>query len=72
MKSTWDEIEEEIKGFDTEYYDADENADVLERYNIERLPVYIFLDKNGNEIERLNGVQNKDDIVELVNKTLEK
>lgn len=72
MKPVWEDIEEEIPGFKTEYYDADESPDVLKKYNVKDIPVFIFLDKDGQEILRLQGVQNKDDLVKLVKENLDK
>ena len=72
MKSIWDEIEEKILDFDTEYFDADEHQDVFNEYEIETIPAFVFLDDSGNEFERLKGVQNKDEILEIIEENLEK
>lgn len=72
MKSIWDEIEEEIFDFDTESFDADEHYDDFKKYDIEKIPVYIFMDDNGSEVARLEGPQNKEDIVELLDEHINK
>ncbi len=72
MKSIWEIIEEEIPELVAEYYDADESPEVLKKYNVTDIPVFIFLNKNGEEILRLNGVQNKEELVQAVNENLYK
>ncbi len=72
MKPMWVEIEEGIPELKTEYYDADENPKILKEYNIKDIPVFIFLDKEGKEFLRLNGVQNKEEIIKIVKENLDK
>ena len=43
MKPIWEEIEEEIPELKTEYYDADDDSEVLKQYNVQDVPVFIFL-----------------------------
>jgi len=72
MNSIWEEIETNMPKLETEYYDADEHPEVLEKYKVGEIPVFIFLDKEGGEIIRLNGAQNKDELVRLINEHTEK
>lgn len=72
MKPMWQEIESEIAGLETIYYDADENSDKLKEYGVTDIPVFIFLDRNGVEILRLEGVQNKDELIKVIKENLEK
>jgi len=72
MKPMWAEIEAATPELQTEYYDADENSEVLEKYGVEDIPVFIFLDKEGKEIMRLKGAQNKDFLMEKVREYLDK
>lgn len=70
MKPMWQEIEEEIPELQTEYYDADENPELLKEYEIKNIPVFIFLDKENKEILRLKGVQNKEDLIKIVKENI--
>jgi len=72
MKPMWAEIEEEIPELVTEYYEADDNPDLLKEYNAENVPVFIFLDKEGKEFLRLQGVQNKEELIKTVKENLDK
>ena len=72
MKPMWQEIEESTPELKTEYYDADENPEILEKYQVKDIPVFIFLDKNDKEFLRLQGVQNKEDLINSVEENLEK
>ena len=69
MKPRWKEIEMENPWLETEYYDFDENKDVVRKYNISNiLPVFVFLDKDGNEFLRKEGEMEKEEIIEILNK----
>jgi len=72
MRPMWQEIEEEISGFESEYYDADMNPDKLKEYNVNDIPVFVFLDKEGKEFLRLEGAQNKEELVKIVKENLDK
>lgn len=62
MKPRWAEIEKELDWLSTEYYDFDTDREIVEKYKIESgvLPVFIFLNKAGEEILRLNGEVEKE------------
>ncbi len=66
MKPMWADIEKSMPELKTEYFDADENPKMLEKYGIKDIPVFIFFDKNNQEFERLKGVQNKEDLMKIV------
>lgn len=72
MKPMWQAIEAEIPELVTEYYDADEQSEMLEKYEVKDIPVFIFLDKEGNEFLRLQGIQNKEDLIQTVKDNLDK
>lgn len=72
MRPMWEEIEADLPELQTEYYDADENPELMEKYKIETLPTFIFLDKDDAEIERLVGAQNKEDLMKLVKENMVK
>ena len=72
MRPMWQEIEEEISGFESEYFDVDENPELLKKYEITNAPTFIFLDKSGIEFLRLKGPQNKKDLINIVKENLNK
>lgn len=72
MKPMWQAIEAELPELKTEYYDADEHPEILEKYGIKDVPVFIFLDKNEKEFLRLQGIQNKEDLLQTVRDNLDK
>jgi thioredoxin 1 len=72
MRPMWEEIEKLIPDLNTEYFEADENPEVLKKYNVKDIPVFIFLDKNGEEFLRLEGMQEKNELIELVKEHLDK
>lgn len=72
MRPMWEEIESQIPELKTKYYDADEQPEALKEYNIKDVPVFIFLDKDNNEILRLEGAQNKEELIKLVKDNLDR
>lgn len=72
MKPMWGRIEATMPELETEYFDADESPEKLEELNIKNIPVFIFQDKDGNEIERLQGLQNEEELIKKVKEHLDK
>lgn len=73
MKPRWKEIETENPWLETEYYDFDQDKEMVEKYQIINvLPVCVFLDKSGNEFLRFNGEINKAKLIEIINQNKNK
>ena len=53
MGPRWQEIEAELPWLQAEYYDFDRNKEQMGRFNAvsDKLPVFIFIDKEDREIE---------------------
>jgi thioredoxin-related protein len=70
MRPRWQEIEDENLWLETEYYDYDKDKEMIEKYAIEggKLPVFVFLDKKGVELERISGEPSKKRLLELIEK----
>ena len=74
MKPRWEKIEEELEWLETEYLDYDQDGEKVEEYGLKegKLPVFIFLDKNGEEFMRLQGEHPKDELIELCKENKDK
>ena len=73
MKPRWKEIEAENSALITEYYDFDQDKEMVEKYNITNiLPTFVFLDKQGVEFLRLNGEIDKTKLIEIIHKNFDK
>ncbi|NCU30542.1 thioredoxin [Candidatus Saccharibacteria bacterium] len=73
MKPRWAEIEAENPWLETEMHDFDVDKEAVEQYGItDQLPVFVFLDKDSNEILRLQGEVEKAKLVELINEHKDK
>lgn len=70
MRPRWKEIEAENPWLQTEYYDFDTDTKQIKKYNLEKqkLPTFIFLDKNNNEIMRLSGEVEKNELIQTITK----
>ena len=68
MGPRWKKIEKENPWLDTIYFDYDSNPDVVNKYDLEdgKLPAFIFLDKEENEIDRVFGEIREKKILELI------
>lgn len=73
MKPRWQEIEKENPWLETKYYELDDNLEIAKKYGIEKeIPVFVFLDKNDQEILRLNGEQSKKHLLRVINENRDK
>ncbi len=67
MKPRWAEIEKENYWLKNEYYDFDQNKEMIEKYKItQNLPVFVFLDKKENEFLRISGEVSKKKLLEII------
>jgi len=68
MRSRWLEAKLETQ-ISMEYYDFDQNPPIVNLYNLHatNLPACIFLDDQGKERFRLNGIIDKQRIIEIIN-----
>ncbi len=68
MRPVWKRIEAENIWLVTEYYDVDEEKDLVAQHKVDRnlLPVSIFLDKDGNELLRLTGEVPRERILQAI------
>lgn len=57
MRPVWKNLEKKYEWLKTEYYEFDDSKEIVERYGLDKgvIPVFIFLDTAGNELERFQG-----------------
>lgn len=70
MKPIWKKIEKDITDLKTIYYDYDENQEEIKTLNIDikKMPTFIFLDEENQELERVTGEVTEKKLIELINK----
>lgn len=68
MRPRWKEIEQELPWLKTEYYDYDKDKELVEKYDIDRgkLPVFVFLNKKSEEILRKTGEPSKKELMAII------
>jgi len=67
MKPRWQKIEQELTWLETEYYDYDQDKEMVEKYNIGKdIPVFVFLDREEQEFERMKGEIDKKDLIKFL------
>jgi len=71
MRPIWEDIEKEIEGFESKYFDIDSDLGI-EKFNITTVPSFLFFDNSGKEFLRLEGLQNRDDLIDIIKKNLNK
>lgn len=63
MKKVWNKIISDYKDLDITNLDYDMDNLEVSKYNAGKiLPIVIFLDKNGNELERLIGEKSEEEL----------
>lgn len=67
MKSVWEEIEKEYPDIEIKEYDADDDAEVHRRFAVKDIPTVILMDDDQNEIARLEGAKEKDELIRAIN-----
>jgi len=72
MKPRFAEIEKELDWLETEYFDVDQEEELVEKYLITDYPCFIFLDKDGEEIHREYGEIEKNELIKIINKYKER
>ena len=70
MRPRWLKIEEENPWLETEYHDVDTDTKIVKKYVIDngKLPVCIFIDKNGKELTRISGEIEKEELLKVIGK----
>lgn len=70
MKPIWKSIEKETPWLQTQYFDYDDNQEDIKELNIDinRMPTFIFVDKNNVELTRKTGEVSKRELLELIEK----
>lgn len=68
MRPRWQELEKENPWLKTEYYDYDQDREKVAPYQAQsqRLPEFIFLDKNNHEFLRLYGEIDKQKLSKII------
>lgn len=68
MRPMWSEIKSKYPEIEIEEYDFDDHTDVAVDYKIKKVPHTIFLDSQGNEITRFEGLKSKQELLDLLDK----
>lgn len=68
MKPRWARVEKENPWLQTEYFDFDEAKEAIEKYEVGkgRLPTFVFLNKEGKEIDRMVGEVKEEVLVKKI------
>lgn len=67
MRMRWQKVENELPWLQTADYDYDYDKEIVEKYKIGKdIPIFVFLDKAGNEFARLKGEIDRKDLIKFV------
>jgi len=72
MRLRFAEIEKEIPDLITEFIDVDKDKEIKKIWNIDDIPTFIFLDKNGQEFLRLQKLIEKEDLLKIIKENNDK
>lgn len=69
MKKVWNKITNDYPDLEIVNLDYDMNSNEVQKYEAGKvLPIIIFLDKDGHELERLIGEQSEDTLRRMIDK----
>ncbi|MDD4289663.1 MAG: thioredoxin family protein [Patescibacteria group bacterium] len=66
MKPVWDEISREFPDIVMEVLNYDKDEEIKTKYNISKVPTFVFLNDFEDEIVRRNGIISKKEIIEII------
>lgn len=72
MEPVWQEIDGEFRELVIENFDIDDDAEASKKFNIKDIPTVVFLDGNGKEILRFEGIKEKEEIKRIISEYGEK
>jgi len=73
MGPRWEKVEHDNPWLETEYLDFDEDTEKVKEHVVGKtLPVFVFLSKDGCEIDRKVGEITEEEILKLINKYKDK
>ncbi|MEK7098022.1 MAG: thioredoxin family protein [Patescibacteria group bacterium] len=70
IKSVLDDLGQEYRELIVEEFDADDHADKHKEFSIKDIPTLVFMDKNGNEVLRLEGAKDKKELRKAIDDLL--
>lgn len=73
MRQRLEKIQKELSWLEVEYYDYDQDKEMVEKYNIGKdVPVFVFLDKESREFERMKGEIDRKDLTKFLEENKDK
>lgn len=72
MRSYWREISEKYPDLVIEEFDFDDNPEIAAEHSVKKVPHIIIFSESGQELHRLEGMQNKNDLMKLIEGYLDK
>lgn len=70
MRPMWAEIEIKFPELEIKEIDFDDETELAKEHGVTKVPFFIFFDKSGNELARRQGMQNKEDLMKLIEENL--
>lgn len=70
MRPMWQEINKKFPDLEIIEVDFDDQPEIAKKYGVKKVPLFIFLNSREEEISRLKGLQNKPDLVKLIEDNL--
>lgn len=66
MRPRFEEIEKNLPWLETEDIDIDQKPELAKKFQAEKPPVFVFLDKNDEEFLRLEGEVGRKKLIEII------
>jgi len=70
MRPMWTEIKNKYPDLVIEEYDFDDHMEIAASYQIKKVPHTIFIDHEGNELSRIEGLKNRQELLNIIEELL--
>lgn len=70
MRPVWQAVAEKFPQVEIIDFDFDEHQDEAKNFGVDKVPTNIFFDSRDTEITRTEGMQNKADLIKLIEENL--
>jgi len=68
MNALWRNLQLEMPELEIKYFEIDDHKEYCDTFSIFTVPTVIFADREGKELERIDGIVHRDIVLDLIKK----
>lgn len=66
IRPTWEAVANNYPDIEIQYFDADDNPDILKQYNIKDIPSFLILNNEGAVLLKEEKVKGKEELIKIL------